>query len=328
MNITLKTPIRIVASVYLLSLLFLLGIQYWPESMFWLASLVCYTPTSLIIIPWVFLFPTLLYSQRWILASILTIITLLTGYIFSNFEFNINSIDQEILQTQKLTVLSANLGGTDPQKIALLIKNIQPDIISLQEVTAAQIKHQFDHDPWNVICESHLCLISRYQLKLVNAVSRNFLQDWGDFIMHVEINSPSKMIDFYNVHLETPREGIEALIKNPIKGIAKMKDVTEHQLIESGIASNLAKKGHLSIIAGDFNMTELSPIYQTYWANYENSFAQKGTGFGYSKSSKWIGVRIDHILYDKNAWSTKRAWVGPSIDSDHLPIITILTPSN
>ncbi len=321
-----KTLAKIVAIFYLFSLISLLGMQFWPESMFWLASLVCYIPTWFIILPWVFLFPALLYFHLWILASLLTIITLCTAYTFSNFEFNFDSIEPNLQKTNNLTVLSANLGGTNSQKLALLIKNIQPDIISLQEVSSGQIKHQFDHTPWNVICESHLCVISRYKLKLVKAVSRKFLQDWGDFIMHVEINLPSKTIDFYNVHLETPREGIEALIKNPIKGIAKMKNVTEHQLIESGIASSLAQKGRLSIVAGDFNMTELSPIYQTYWANFENSFAQKGTGFGYSKSSKWIGVRIDHILYDKNAWSTKRAWVGPSINSDHLPIITVLTP--
>ena len=68
-------------------------------------------------------------------------------------------------------------------------------------------------------------------------------------------------------------------------------------------------------------------IYRSYWAGYRNAFSEAGLGYGYTE---WpgmrrmrFGIRIDHILSTRD-WRPRRAWVGPDIRSDHLPLIAEL----
>ena len=50
---------------------------------------------------------------------------------------------------------------------------------------------------------------------------------------------------------------------------------------------------------------------------------QPGLGFGATKRTRWFGVRIDHVLAGPG-WTTERAWIGPDLGSDHLPMVADL----
>jgi endonuclease/exonuclease/phosphatase (EEP) superfamily protein YafD len=78
------------------------------------------------------------------------------------------------------------------------------------------------------------------------------------------------------------------------------------------------------VIAGDFNMPTDSDIYQLYWSSYTNAFSAAGLGFGYTKFTRWHGIRIDHILAGPG-WRCRRSWVGPDVGSDHRPVLAELT---
>ena len=75
-----------------------------------------------------------------------------------------------------------------------------------------------------------------------------------------------------------------------------------------------------TVIVGDFNLTDDSAIYRRYWSRYRDAFATAGLGWGYTKFTRRIGVRIDHVLAGPG-WQFRNCWVGPDVGSDHRPVL-------
>jgi endonuclease/exonuclease/phosphatase (EEP) superfamily protein YafD len=78
-----------------------------------------------------------------------------------------------------------------------------------------------------------------------------------------------------------------------------------------------------TVVGGDFNLPVESSIFQRHWGDLINSFSAAGTGWGVTKRTTAIGVRIDHVLVGRE-WRVVSSFVGPEIGSDHLPLVTDL----
>jgi endonuclease/exonuclease/phosphatase (EEP) superfamily protein YafD len=78
-----------------------------------------------------------------------------------------------------------------------------------------------------------------------------------------------------------------------------------------------------TIVAGDFNLPVESAIYRTHWGDLRNAFSRAGIGTGYTKHTRYWGVRIDHVLASGDI-GTHRSFVGRDVGSDHLPLIADL----
>jgi endonuclease/exonuclease/phosphatase (EEP) superfamily protein YafD len=121
-----------------------------------------------------------------------------------------------------------------------------------------------------------------------------------------------------NLHLETPRKGLERLFHSETAPLAVN---TELRRIQSRqIASWVDALGPSLVIAGDFNTPVESPIYREGWGGYRNAFSRTGFGFGMTRYNGWIRVRIDHVLA-RGEWRAIRARVGPDVSSDHRPVV-------
>jgi len=85
------------------------------------------------------------------------------------------------------------------------------------------------------------------------------------------------------------------------------------------------------IVAGDFNLTPWSEYFSA--ALEESGLHDSARGFGLGRS--WpaqfapAGIRIDHCLLSRQ-WQSQRVDIGPSLGSDHLPLVAdlVLRPSN
>ena len=77
------------------------------------------------------------------------------------------------------------------------------------------------------------------------------------------------------------------------------------------------------IIAGDFNDTPASYIYQQATDLLSDPYVEQGRGFGTTYHGPYPAFRIDYILHshDLEALSYKRI---PSAISDHYPIVVTL----
>lgn len=51
-----------------------------------------------------------------------------------------------------------------------------------------------------------------------------------------------------------------------------------------------------TILAGDLNLTEMSPLFGKAFGSFADSFSEAGVGFGFTFPSKILFLRLDRIL--------------------------------
>jgi endonuclease/exonuclease/phosphatase (EEP) superfamily protein YafD len=135
------------------------------------------------------------------------------------------------------------------------------------------------------------------------------------------MDTPHGAIQFVNLHLPTPRDGIESFLGRDPEAVRTIDANTVLRSKASLAASHWIEQwADPLLIAGDFNTPVESAIYRNFWGHYTNAFSRSGFGWGYTKRTRWMGARIDHILGSPE-WRCRRAWVGPDVGSDHLPVL-------
>ncbi|NOT83203.1 MAG: hypothetical protein HOP02_00150 [Methylococcaceae bacterium] len=330
-----RKPLSFIVCLYLLLLTALAALPYWPASTWVIANLISFSPLWVYALPLLILTPLSLLSRQYRLVvalfGALLICVKLSGWVFN---FNATpgiSTSAEGLTVDginnPLVIITANLGeGGKVERLNQLMVENNADLVALQETSVTQLTPLLNLSPLHSVCVEELCLLSHLNLKLVDSKSRVLLQNSGRFAMQVQVDLPSGAFDFYVLHLETPREGFETLIANRLTDWRKMVEVVDDLMAESWIASSLVAQGRNPIVAGDFNLPRLHPIYEKYWGWLTDSFHEAGNGLGYTKHTRLHGVQIDHILHSES-WTAAKTWIGPSLGGDHLPVITVLSPS-
>jgi len=318
--------------VWLCSCGFLLGLialsfsSHWPMRFWWIVSLIQIGPL------WVFLvFAILLLlismfakNRALMIVQIFSILIIIFGVM--RFKINIPfGSDKESF----VKVMSVNLGEkADVRQLVDFLDRERPaiDIIAFQEAsgdTQRILKKHLFSIGWSVAFQKNQGVTSRYRIRNARLKNRRHLGEWGGIIGQYSIEADDYNFSMFNVHIESPREGVEALMHQRLAGIEKMQEVTKRQQLESSTVAQWISSGENMIIAGDFNMLESNPIYQFYFSKLTNVFSQKGFGFGFTKYTSWHGARIDHILTDKQ-WKVIHAKVAPDMGGDHRPVITTL----
>jgi endonuclease/exonuclease/phosphatase (EEP) superfamily protein YafD len=143
------------------------------------------------------------------------------------------------------------------------------------------------------------------------------------------IELPDREVQLFNLHLFTPRPGLEAVLDRR-KGI----DFSKVHALEAVLRERADESRQVSdwirgfprptIVVGDFNTPVESVIFRRCWSWLDDAFSTGGFGFGFTKITEEhgfsYGARIDHVLYTP-PWRCLRAWVGPDVGSDHLPLV-------
>lgn len=154
-----------------------------------------------------------------------------------------------------------------------------------------------------------------------------FRQSGSGAIQRAEVVLPQGAVRIGLVHLSTPRgalqefrdiSSIPSLGAVTRRNTAEREEESEHAVewIDQGRAMPL-------IIAGDFNLPVESAIYRRNWGRFRNAFSEVGWGPGYTKHTRWWGIRIDHVLSGGDVRPLS-SYVGRDVGSDHLPLIAEL----
>jgi len=323
----LKSFVWLISVPYVLGLCLLWAAPYWPTRFWWLANLIQILPLWIlpILSTGFLLIGILLKHKKIIFLHLFSCFLLITGIM--GFKIPLTKLIKKNHQTELiLKIMTMNIGKeTDLNALLNYILEIHPDIIAFQEAygeTPSFLKNNLPSDRWDMSFKEHFGVVSRFKITSTDVQDRRLLEGWGGLIGEYELVGPFGPLYFFNVHLETPREGIKAILYKRFEGVSGMQKVTQLQEHESYIASKWASSQGGVIVAGDFNMREVNPIYQLYWSGFANAFSQAGFGFGTTKHTHWHSVRIDHILYDPNSWRALNTFVGPDLKGDHHPVIT------
>ncbi len=223
-------------------------------------------------------------------------------------------------------------GGQLAIDLPIVLTAWNADVVALQECgpeLATAVRAVAD---WHHHIVNELCFLSRYPIRDSSVMDRTALEavrnggegigGSGDVARYV-IATPSGDVQFTNLHLETPRKGLEVL---SVFDIDRLRENTLLREIESDLArrwvdQGVARNPMPMLVAGDFNTPVESRIFQTHWSDgLDDAFSRIGRGLGMTKYNGWIRVRIDHVLAGPR-WYARRAEVGYDLGSDHRPLI-------
>ena len=77
------------------------------------------------------------------------------------------------------------------------------------------------------------------------------------------------------------------------------------------------------VVAGDFNLSEYSPVYDELATVMHDSYRKAGQGFGFSWHASLTFLRIDYVWHS-SALTAVRSLRGKRFASDHYPVISNL----
>lgn len=197
------------------------------------------------------------------------------------------------------------------------------DIMAFQECSSELVTAARRLAGWSVRRDRGLCLISRFPLEgtlLMEEIRTGEVGTTGA-VARYHVTLPGGRLTLGNLHLETPRRGLERL-----RGSGEAARLVGNTLLrEAGSrrASRWLEAQEVDIVAGDFNLPVESRIYRENWTRCTNAFSRVGRGFGWTRILYRFSARIDHVLTCRG-WSAIRAEIGPDLGSDHLPVIVDL----
>jgi len=238
---------------------------------------------------------------------------------------------------EDLSVMSYNVRSFDKlqhlndpniyQEIKGLITSEDPDIISFQEFDYKK-RDDFENYPHKFVN-----YIFRTEKRVVQAIFSKYpIVDRGtlDFpessnnAIYADIKVYNDTIRVYNVHLQSFRvvptatsisnEDSEKLLKRMYFAVRKQEEQARFLLKHQ--ATNTFPK----IVCGDLNTTQFSHTYRLVRGDMNDSFLEKGKGFGRTFNFKYFPLRIDYILADLE-FEVQSHKNFDRILSDHLPVM-------
>ncbi|MBZ0167170.1 MAG: hypothetical protein K8I00_10230, partial [Candidatus Omnitrophica bacterium] len=226
--------------------------DYFPERYWWIANAVLISPLWVILIPQVFLF-YLAFRVRSIKGVYLHCLLIL-AFVFLLMDFRIVLKNQTILYGDTFTVriMSVNAGeGMNGRSLYGYIVRMEPDIVIMQELRGdarLHLEERMREEGWEFMTKRGLALATRFHV-----VDTDIHEH---YLLGARLDTPGGYLMVYDVHLETPRKGIEALMNKGVIGRWNMQGATDVQNFESATATTLIPRMENIVVAGDFNLPQ------------------------------------------------------------------------
>ncbi|CAM4374031.1 endonuclease/exonuclease/phosphatase family protein [Zobellia nedashkovskayae] len=193
-----------------------------------------------------------------------------------------------------------------PQLTKRLIRNENPDILCFQEVGYNMDVNYLNY-PYHFFKKIHsgdkvhMAIFSKYPITKAEII--NFPESINNG-SYADILYKGDTLRLYNLHMQslgiTPGTGVlrsqssEKLLKRVTSKFKKQQQQAEI------IAEHKANSPYKNLVCGDFNNTQFSSVYHTIKGDMQDSFIEKGSGYGRSFNFLKIPIRIDFIMADSN----------------------------
>ena len=314
--------LAILTYAYLGALLVILAMLWSLGDRWWFATVLLYGPRWIYAIPMIVLVPgTLILRPRLLWPLVLSALIIVWPIMGFNVPWKSLFLKKE---TRVFRVLTYNIQrwSVSGEEFSRLLDEVDPDFAAVQECAPNRWKIP---PKWHVRRARTTVVVSRYPIIRFEISERE--PDVNG--LYCVVDTPAGPIGFASLDLATPRRALRRVLS-----AKKVFDLTHIQHAQTHIGRRWQESESLSgwlgeqperkIFAGDLNLTVDSPIYRTFWADYQNAFSSTELGFGHTKRTK-INVfrytaRIDHIL-STPAFVPIQCRTGPDLGSDHLPLI-------
>jgi vancomycin resistance protein VanJ len=312
---------RLLAAIVILYTLSVAGLWAWmmlEGDNEWLATMLLFGPRWLCGLPLPLLVVAAAIWSRRLLVILAIAAYVLIGPLMG-FKFNL-PVSSAAPTSLKVLTCNVDQNNFNPRALSELIMGTQPDVVALQEVST-ETKFIWPKD-WQVLVHDEFIVASRWPIREDGSIRRNIYElSSARFLVQL----PDREVQVFNIHLKTPRAGLEAVLKERRAAVERLDAVLDFRARESeGVSLWVNEYQGPKIVLGDFNTPGESVIFRRDWSALTDAFAARGWGFGFTKISPdlgWAyGTRIDHVL-STDEIVPLRARVGPSVGSDHLPLL-------
>jgi vancomycin resistance protein VanJ len=319
---------------------FILALAVWASVLFagdrwWLATLILFGPRWILSLPLVILVPLAFWKNRRQLITLLIVALIVFGP-FMGFCLPLRGVWSDTGPAIRVLTCNLQAGEFDGVALSYVVLTTGVDIVALQEcqqdLTNSVPKN------WQVLQAGELAILSRYPLRAGNSVqSLHPPHQWPRAtLLHCTVQTPAGDLSFCTVHLPSPRYGLQTVLdRSTILSFSRRsllnEEIAHRQSTSQAIQRVVASLPQPIIVAGDFNMPADSPVFRKFWGGYANAFSRSGFGYGLTEVAAIHGMefrmRIDHILTGAGL-DSRSCWVGPSVGSDHLPLIAEISKAS
>jgi len=302
----------------------------------WAVTLFLFSPRWIAALPMIVLIPiTMTFRFRFTLFYLLHALVVAFPIMGYQIPRTLRELDSK---SPTLGVITCNLGGgsINTGDLIDLVHEHEIEVLMLQECPATVSVELFKQLGWEHRQEHALAIGSSFPLGRVVTLARHPKSHYNvpvaiscdlSWPMVTTSDGSHERVQLVSLHLPTFRPALEVAKRlNLTDGPAAIQ---ERGVYYREIADQLFSGIRIdepTIVGGDFNVPCESAYYRDYWHEYRNAYAEAGIGFGYTKYTRYHGIRIDHLLVNDD-WSVIQSLVGPSLGGDHRPVITKLTRS-
>jgi endonuclease/exonuclease/phosphatase (EEP) superfamily protein YafD len=294
----------------------------------WLATVLLFGPRWVLALPLAILLPAALILDRPLLAPLMAAALVVLGPVIG-----LHTGWRRLLVSpnpaRDIRVMTFNTEGGRGMSWTPtgVLDGLDVDIAALQECAPAIAERVRALEGWHTDTRGGSCLISRFPILAVSQMDREAFRAAGGagLVVTYVLAVGDREVRFTNLHLETPRAGLEAVRAGDLAEGAPLLEgksllrTFEHRFARRWVDTLPGPR----LVVGDFNSPPESPMFRSHWADWQNAFSRVGAGLGGTRLNGWIRARIDHILADDD-WIVVRSWLGPNLGSDHAPLLADL----
>jgi endonuclease/exonuclease/phosphatase (EEP) superfamily protein YafD len=228
----------------------------------------------------------------------------------------------------RVRVMTFNVGGSrDVAAVLREINRYDPDLLFLQESTAVPGLHPAVAATRQLV--GFGCAVaSKTPLTDLEIRPLREAPEWRNYVRCKTVIG-GRTVTLCGVHLDTPREGLDALRRAGPFGLGAFDAYTAVRVRRGlGLGIDMRHETPPLLLAGDFNAPERSLLFQPFRAlRLQNAFSTGGWGYGYTYGHRLplrhSVERIDHVWAGPE-WRVERCWSGSGSVSDHRPLIADL----
>ncbi len=311
----------------------------------WFGNFNLFLPQSIWLVPGVLLACfSLIFARRCLWAPALCTAWVLGPIMGFCWHFNYPSEHAGDMRSFRVMTCNVKYGQRNMSALVADISNNAPDIVILQDATLDMLSNSLGKlfSGCNVRFRPDGKYIVASKLPL-GAVDIRTIPYQGEphSCLRCQVYIGSSTLTLYDVHFESPREGLHEFISacrnrgTYSKAIRDQKSNLEDRLSQANALRELVlrEQGPV-IVAGDLNSSDTSIICKTLGsAGLHDAFNEGGRGYGYTyghyllrNKHRWLTfswMRIDHILISSHLKSVS-CWTGTGEASDHRPVYSDL----
>lgn len=332
---SVQTPSRWLPAVSLTYLAWLVGVLVVMRTFggFWApATILLFLPRFV----WLAPLPLLAWwtwsrKARWVWLAQAAILLLVLGPIM-NLQLPVARLFASPPPSDRVRVMTLNQGpgSLDLKAVKSLVEQERIDVLCLQEGP----RQGGGPDPKLLDALSRLgWAFSKSQMiasRLPILGESDYHQDsfpeygfWDVRIHQLSVRTRAgRVVRVACVHMPTVRVGFQKLFRGDWGALGRLNRWRQAQ-VEVLMSKTFGATDDPVILAGDFNTPPESRLLDMLHTSGRFGFEQVGFGYGFTRPSLLPFVAIDHVVASPE-WTFTRCEVGPSVGSDHRPVIAEL----